>query len=88
MNWSKDKVGGKLETIFNWRTGSYNRDKYNVTSSTEGCRLTVKRIELSDANSVISLSCQIVISQKTYEGGASLLVLSKLCPIILQWQCI
>jgi len=82
MNWLRN-IEGIRETIYNSRTGFYNRDKYNVTSSTEGCQLTVKRLELNYLG-VNNLLCQIVISQTTYKGPSNLLVASKLFPIILQ----
>jgi len=81
LNWYKYKEGTGRETILNSHTGSYNSDKYTVTSSTEGCQLIVEDLELSDAGSVI---CEIVISDRTYEGTASLLVFSKLSQTILQ----
>lgn len=75
INWFKDKVGGELEIIYNSSTRSYNEDKYDVRSSNEGCQLTVKHLEFSDAGKV---TCEMVISQRSFNGTAILLVFSKL----------
>jgi len=80
MNWFKQKVGRGRETISISRFGNYSRAKYTVMGSRMGCQLTVKRLELNDASSVI---CEIVISHRTYEGTASLLVFSKLSQTVI-----
>jgi len=81
MNWYIDRNGAQRETIFIGYDGTSPRDKYGVKNSTVGCQLTVKRLELRDAGSVI---CEIVISESALQRNATIVVSGKLCLIILK----
>ena len=81
INWYKKTEGRDRDTIFSGNNGIYLRDKYTVGKSTEGCRLTVKNVDFNDKGSV---SCEILISHRSFTGTAALIVRSKFRPIILQ----
>lgn len=81
MNWYKSKRGTKRITIYSDDNGIYLRRKYVVENSTVGCRLTVINVNLNDASDFI---CEILISQRSYNGTAELFVQSKSSSIISQ----
>lgn len=80
MNWYQDTERAGRYTIYGVNDPNYFTGKYTVENSTEGCKLTVKRLQLSDAATFV---CNIHFSRASIERAAILLVLSKLCLINL-----
>ena len=80
MNWYRDKEGEGRYTIYGANNPYYFIGKYAVENSTEGCKLTVKHLQLRDAGTYV---CNIHFSRASIERAAILLVLSKSCLINL-----
>jgi len=81
MNWYKHARAPDRFTIYDLENGIYLRDKYVVEKASGGCKLTIKNVEPDDSGSYY---CEIVISNRSYEGEIEVEVDGKLYLIILQ----